>query len=97
MENTIISLSAKLIIVASRDSVVPPPHQARGRVINTYGSHNHGKWSAQYRLYTFCICTEVLCNDQNHEKNDQAAQYNLHCSAALRFVSAKEPGTRVKL
>ena len=38
MENTVISLSAKLIIVASRDSVVPPLIEESPKNRNTAGS-----------------------------------------------------------
>ena len=50
----------------------------------------------KYILFV-AICKEVLSNDQNREKNDQATHYNLQSSAAVKFVSTKELGTWVKL
>ena len=60
----------------------------------TYESQRSWRTGCTFLFIYCCVCTEVLYSDQN---NDQATQYiNQHSSAEVRFVPAKEPGTRAK-
>ena len=69
---------------------------ARGHVVQHMRANDHGERGAHFCLYIVVYVQKFFMAIKIFKKNNQATQHNQHSSAEVRFVPAKEPGTRAK-